>query len=208
MTRKTEARIYAYLRVSTDAQDVANQKHGVVEYAKARGMENLVFIEDTISGRICWRERKIGEMLEQCRPGDSVLFAEISRMAHSTRMVLEILQFCSERQITVHIAKQNMVLDMSLNSRITATVLGLAAEIEREMISLRTKEALSKRKAEGMHLGRPFGAKVKSKLDDKREQIQEYLNKGINKRDISRLVDCTPPTLYAFMKKHNMEKTK
>jgi DNA invertase Pin-like site-specific DNA recombinase len=195
---------YAYLRVSTDAQDVANQKHGVLEYANARGMSGLLFVEDTISGKVSWRERKIGEMLEGCHAGDAVIFAEISRMARSTLMVLEILQYCSERQITVHIAKQNMVLDNSLNSKITATVLGLAAEIEREMISQRTKEALSKRKAEGMHLGRPFGAKIKSKLDGKQEQIKEYLNKGINKRDIARLVGCTPPTLYAFIEKHNL----
>ena len=130
---------YAYLRVSTDAQDVANQKHGILEYANQNGISGLEFIEDTVSGKKKWRARKLGELLATLQAKDVIVFAEVSRMARSTLQVLEILEFCSEHDIYVYIAKQKMALDGSMQSRITATVLGLAAEIEREFISLRTK---------------------------------------------------------------------
>ena len=149
---------YAYIRVSTDAQDLNNQRHGVIEYAKKHGLEPMVFFEDTASGKKSWRERDLGRLLDQATAGDVLLVAEVSRLARSTLQVLEILQEAAKREVAVHVAKSNMVMDGSLNSRITAVVLGLAAEIEREFISARTTEALAKRKAEGKTLGRPKGA--------------------------------------------------
>jgi DNA invertase Pin-like site-specific DNA recombinase len=127
-----------------------------------------------------WRERAVGELITQtASEGDVVIFAEISRMARSTLQVLEMLECCMHRGISVHIAKQQMVLDDSMPSRITATVLGLAAEIEREFISLRTTEALAKCKADGKILGRPQGAQsAKLKLDAKEKEIRMYLAKG------------------------------
>ncbi|MDP2852581.1 MAG: recombinase family protein [Gallionella sp.] len=191
---------YAYLRVSTDAQDVDNQRHGVLEYANQHGFSKLIFVEDSASGKTPWQGRKVGALLlETCQPGDTVIFAEISRMARSTLQVLEIVKHCVEQQINVHIAKSRMVLDGSLQSKITATVLGLAAEIEREFISMRTKEALAKRKADGVTLGRPRGKAVKIKLDDHAQTIQDYLNKGIGKRDIARLLNVSPSTLYDYI---------
>lgn len=197
---------YAYLRVSTDEQDVNNQKHGILEYANAHGMAGLVFVEDVASGKLDWQKRKIGELLlAQCKAGDTVVFAEISRMARSTLQVLEILRHCVDTGINVHIAKQKMILDGSMQSRITATVLGLAAEIEREFISMRTKEALAKLKAEGVQLGRPKGPAERVMLDDKSGQIMDYLAKGISKRDIARLLDCSTTTLYAWMKRRGVK---
>jgi DNA invertase Pin-like site-specific DNA recombinase len=117
---------YAYLRVSTDRQDVDNQRHGILEYANAHGLSGLIFVEDSISGKVKWRERKVGKLLtETVQPGDTVVFAEVSRMARSTLQVLEILEHCMSQGINVHIAKQRMVLDGSMQSRITTTVLGL-----------------------------------------------------------------------------------
>ena len=102
-----------------------------------------------------------------------------------------------------------MVLDESMPSRITATVLGLAAEIERELISLRTTEALAKRKAAGKPLGRPKGRQsAKLKLDARKEEIQMYLDKGISKRSIAKLVDCAPSTLYYWLERHQLSKSK
>jgi DNA invertase Pin-like site-specific DNA recombinase len=196
--------VYAYLRVSTDAQDVANQKHGVLEYANGRGLANLRFVEDSVSGKTPWQERKVGELLHGCQEGDTVIFAEISRMARSTLQVLEIVKFCVERGINVHIAKQQMTLDGSMQSKITATVLGLAAEIEREFISMRTKEALSKRKAEGVILGRPKGPAPHVRLDDRAQEIRGYLDKGLGKRAIARLVDCSPSTLYDWLERRGV----
>ncbi|MEH2220530.1 MAG: recombinase family protein [Nostoc sp.] len=146
--------IYAYLRVSSDRQDLHNQRHGILEYANTHALSPIQFIEDTVSGREKWSERGVGQLLTQTAlESDVVIFSEVSRMARSTLQVLEMLECCVRRGINVHIAKQGMVLDDSMQSRITATVLGLAAEIERELIVLRTTEALAKRKAEGKTLG-------------------------------------------------------
>lgn len=193
--------VYAYLRVSTDHQDVDNQRHGIYEYANTYPLGPLIFVHDTVSGQIRWHDRQVGRLLrEQAQSGDVVVFAEISRMARSTLQVLEILEYCAQMGINVHIAKQRMVLDSSIQSRITATILGLAAEIEREFISLRTAEALAKRKADGQPLGRPKGRRAaRVKLDDQEETIRRYLTKGISKRAIAKLVDCAPSTLYDWL---------
>lgn len=196
---------YAYLRVSTDQQDVNNQRHGILEYANRLGLAGLHFVEDTASGKTPWKGRKIGQLLlETLQAGDVVVFAEVSRMARSTLQVLEILEYASQQGFQVHIAKQNMRFDDSLNSKITATVLGLAAEIEREFISARTKEALAKRKAEGVQLGRPKGKAKKVKLDEHEKDIRRYLKLGISKRGIAKLVGCAPSTLYEWIERRKV----
>ena len=188
----------AYLRVSTDVQDVNNQKHGVLEYANKHGITNLQFIEDTVTSKKKWKERGIGAMLEQAKEGDTVIASEVSRLARSTLEILEILHYCTANKINLHIAKNGMVFDSSLQSKITATVLGLAAEIEREFISSRTKEALAARKAAGMILGRPKGKAEKLKLDPHRDRIQEYINMGVSKTAIAKIIGCPPTTLFDY----------
>jgi DNA invertase Pin-like site-specific DNA recombinase len=196
---------YAYLRVSTDQQDVNNQRHGILEYANKQGLANLQFVEDTSSGKTNWEERKSGGLLQQTMlPGDTIIFAEVSRMARSTLQVLEILEYATKNNLQVHIAKQNMRFDDSLNAKITATVLGLAAEIEREFISARTKEALAKRKADGVILGRPKGKAETVKLDAHEKDIRRYLKLGISKRAIAKLVDCSPSTLYDWLDRNKI----
>ena len=197
---------FAYLRVSTDRQDVANQRHGLLEYANTHGLGPLRFVEDTMSGRVTWRERAIGQLLSAtATAGDVVLFAEISRMARSTLQVLEMLALGMERELRIHITKQQMILDGSLHSRITATVLGLAAEIERELIAARTREALAKRRADGKPLGRPRGAKSERlKLDTHADEIRRYVVKGLSKRSIAKLVGCAESTLYDWLARRRM----
>ena len=197
---------YAYLRVSSDHQDVDNQRYGILEYANTHKLSPLHFVEDMASGRLQWRSRSVGQLLtETAQAGDKVVFAEISRMARSTLQVLEMLECSMLRGVTVHIAKQQMVLDGSMQSRITATVLGLAAEIEREFISLRTTEALAKRKADGKPLGRPKGSQSEHlKLDDRETEIRAYLAKGVSKRSIAKLVDCAPSTLYDWLSRRQI----
>lgn len=201
---------YAYLRVSTDHQDVSNQRHGILEYANRKNLGHLDFVEDLASGKEKWQSRAVGKLLtETAKAGDIVIFAEISRMARSTLQVLEMLSSCIDRKISVHIAKQNLVLDGDLQSRIAATILGLAAEIEREFISLRTKEALAKRKASGKHLGRPKGRRSsKLKLDEYESEIRSYLAKGISKRAIAKLIECSPTTLYDWLQRRNIHPRK
>lgn len=198
---------YAYIRVSTDKQDLDNQRHGVIEYAQKNKLEPLTFIDDTASGKKSWKDRDLGKLFEQAKKGDVLLVSEISRLARSTLQVLEILQEAAKKEIAVHVAKSNMVMDGSLNSKITAVVLGLAAEIEREFISARTTEALAKRKAAGLPLGRPKGAvSAEKKLDKRKDEIVELLKKDVHKTSIARIVDCSPVTLYAWMEANGLSR--
>jgi DNA invertase Pin-like site-specific DNA recombinase len=197
----------AYIRVSTDKQDLDNQRHGVIEYAKRNGLEPLSFFEDTASGKKSWKERDLGKLINQANNGDVLLVSEISRLARSTIQVLEILQEAAARGLAVHIAKSNMIMDGSLNSRITATVLGLAAEIEREFISTRTTEALAKRKAAGLPMGRPRGAmSEEKKLDKKRDEVIGYLRKGVSKVAIATLTGVSRNTVYKWIADNGLEK--
>jgi DNA invertase Pin-like site-specific DNA recombinase len=199
---------YAYLRVSTDQQDVDNQRHGILEYANKHGIDKLSFIEDTVSGKKKWRERKLGDLvLATMKKGDVLIVAEISRLARSTLQVLEILEESADSGLAVHIAKQNLIFTEKgdMTSTIMATVLGMVAQIEREFISMRTKEALASRKAAGMELGRPKGKAEKVKLDEHEEEIKDYLRKGISKRGIAKLVNCAPSTLYDWLNRRNIK---
>lgn len=194
--------VYAYLRVSTGVQDVENQKHGILQYVNDMRLGSVIYVEDVASGKKKWRERKLGELLlKTVKPRDTIIFAETSRIARSTLQVLEVMEHCAEQGVKMHIAKERRVIDDSPNSKIIQTVLGMAAEIERDMISLRTKEALAARKAAGMQLGRPRGKAPSTKLDAREMEIRGYLDKKINKRSIAKLVDCAPSTLYEWMKR-------
>lgn len=196
---------FAYLRVSTNKQDTENQKLSVLDYCNRHGLISVAYIEDTSSGKSPWQNRPIGKILEKANGDDHIIVAEVSRLGRSTLQVLEILEHAASRQVSVHIAKSNMVMDGSMQSTITATILGLAAQIEREFISTRTKEALSQRKAQGIQLGRPKGQAATLKLDADRDQIIDYLKKGVSKRSIARIVGCSPATFYAWLKRRNVK---
>ena len=195
---------FAYLRVSTDQQDAQNQKFGILDYCNKNNLSPIKFIEDTASGKIAWQDRTIGQIMERATNGDLIVVSEISRLGRSTLQVLEILEAAAKKEISVHIAKNHMVIDGSMQSTITATILGLAAQIEREFISSRTKEALAKRKADGFKLGRPKGQSQLLKLDFFHDEITGYLKKGINKRAISKLIECSPSTLYSWLKRRKL----
>lgn len=192
--------VFAYLRVSTDAQDVANQKLGVLEYCAGQKWASPQLVEDTASGKTDWRGRKIGELITATMPPGSVLVAaEITRMARSTLQVLEMLRVCAEREISVHVVKSRLILDGSLSSKITATILALAGEIEREFISARTTESLKRRKDAGLPMGRPKGEAASLTLDSKAGEIDKYLALELNKRAIAKLIECSPTTLHAWL---------
>lgn len=195
---------FAYLRVSTDNQDVKNQRFGVLDYCHSQNLTPLKFIEDTASGTTSWKERLIGNLLKNGEAGDVIIVAEVSRLGRTILQVLEILEVAAQKGISVHIAKNRMVMNGSMQSTITATILGLVAQIEREFISSRTKEALQKRKNDGMALGRPKGESDTLKLDTFRDQITGYLKKGINKRAIAKLIECSPSTLYLWLKRRRI----
>lgn len=195
---------FAYLRVSTDQQDAQNQKFGILDYCNKNNLSPVKFVEDTASGKIAWQDRIIGQIIEKATNGDLIVVSEISRLGRSTLQVLEILETAAKKEISVHVAKNHIVMDGSMQSTITATILGLAAQIEREFISSRTKEALAKRKADGFKLGRPQGKAPLLKLDSFHDEITGYLKKGINKRAISKLIECSPSTLYLWLKRRKL----
>jgi len=196
---------YAYLRVSTDSQDIENQKLGILDYCNKKNISKIKFLEDAESGKLEWRKRSLGKIIETAKAGDTIIAAEISRLARSTLQVLEILEVCAEKQISMHISKGQIVMDGSMQSTITATILGLAAQIEREFISQRTKEALQKAKQSGKKLGRPRGKAPTVKLDAYALQIKDYLRKGVSKLSIARIVECAPSTLYAWIKRNKIK---
>lgn len=198
--------VYAYLRVSTDQQDADNQRHGVAAYCADRKLHAPIFVEDTISGKSDWRIRSIGNIIDQANAGDVIVVAEVSRLARSTLQVLEIMKECVGKQVHLHVVKNGIVLDGSMQSKIVATVLGLAGEIERDFISSRTKEALARKKAAGAHLGRPEGPAKSLRLDAHAAKIDEYLSKKIDKRTIAKLLDVSPNTLYNWLKSRSPEK--
>ncbi|MCP3701213.1 MAG: recombinase family protein [Aliivibrio sp.] len=195
---------YAYLRISTDNQDEKNQKHGLLEFANKRGLTGLTFISDVVTGKKPWQERELGKLIEKIGEGDSIVFAEVSRMARSTLQVLEIIKTCSEKRINIYIAKENMALDDSMQAKIMATVFGLVAEIEREFISSRTKEALALRKAQGIRIGRPFGKAKNLRLDPKRKDIEKYLSKGLSLSAIAKLIEEPRSTVDDYIKARNL----
>jgi DNA invertase Pin-like site-specific DNA recombinase len=197
--------LYAYLRVSTDTQDVNNQKLGVLEYCATQKLGVPELVPDTVSGKVAWEQREIGKLLERCAPGDVLVVAEISRLARSTLQVLEIMQAAAAGQVALHVVKNAMVMDGSIQSKIYATIFGLAAEIERDFISQRTREGLARCKADGIVLGRPRGAAKKLALDEHAKKIDEYLALGLNKRAISKLLGASPNTLYEWLRRRRPE---
>lgn len=201
--------IYAYIRVSTDAQDLDAQRHGVIQYARRHGWltrstdstgDGLHYFEDKASGRKEWRQRDLGRLIDTAVSGDVLLVSEVSRLARSTRQVLDILEVAAKKGVTVHFAKENLMMDDSMMSHVVATVFALVAQIEASFISARTTEALAKRKAAGLPIGRKKGSKNKNRrLDNKKDEIIGLLKKGVSKAAIAKIVGCDRVTLYSWM---------
>lgn len=194
-------KVFGYVRVSTTQQDADKQWNTVLNYANDVLKSAIEKVEDTASGKIEWRKRSLGSIVEQAKAGDIIVVSEVSRLERSTLGVLEFLKVTAEREIEVHIVQQNLIFkgQNDLTSKILATTLGMAAEIEREFISQRTRNALEKVKADGKQLGRPKGKATKHKLDPRRSEIFSMLKKGVTKRSIARYLEVSPATLYSFI---------
>jgi DNA invertase Pin-like site-specific DNA recombinase len=197
--------LFAYLRVSTDIQDVNTQKLGVLEYCAAQKLGVPELVEDTVSGKTDWKEREIGRLLGSCVAGDVIVVSEISRLARSTLQVLEIMQAAAGAEVAIHVVKNAMVMDGSLQSKIYATIFGLAAEIERDFIVQRTREGLARVRAEGVILGRPPGESKTLALDAHAKKIDHYLELKLNKRAMAKLLDVSPNTLYQWLRRRRPE---
>lgn len=193
--------IYAYLRVSSDHQDYENQKQGVDNLAqKMQICIDKYVIDEGISGVTEPEKRNLGKLLKKLSVGDTVLVSELSRLARNMLMMFRIVESLLNQKVNLYSVKDNFVLDDSLQSKILVFAFGIASQIERDMISARTKEALALKKAQGVRLGRPVGTKVPNrKLIAKQKYIQRCLKIGRSKASIARRCHVTDKTLRKFI---------
>ena len=202
------ARIYAYLRVSTDAQELASQKVGIVDYTQARSLRVDEWFQEKVSGAVDASKRDLGaKLLPRLQPGDALIIPELSRLGRSTADVLGTLKQLSERKVHVHVVKGAMVLDDSINSKILSTVLGLAAEIERDLIRQRSMEGQARAKAAGTHIGRPRienDAERRSKLDKHADDIRRLAARGVTKLNLARVFQCDWATMNQWLQRHDV----
>ena len=198
--------IYGYIRVSTDQQSTSNQKFEINRYAASHNIQIDRWVEETISSRKPLNKRKLGSLLAELKDGDILISTEISRLGRSLLEVMGILQHCLAQNCQIWTLKEHYKLGSDIASKVLAFAFGLSAEIERQLISERTKMSLDKLKSQGKHLGRPFGAKSKSlKLSKNTKKVKDLMAKGLPKAQIARLLGVDKLTLYRFLKKLESE---
>ena len=194
--------IYGYIRVSTDKQTVENQRFEIRKYAKRKKIEIDGWVEETISGTISPDKRNLGKLLKGAQKGDVIICSELSRLGRNMFMIMSILNVLMERNIMVYTVKEGYKLGDDLSSKVLAFAFSISAEIERSLLSQRTTEALRRKKAEGVKLGRPLGRKsTKYKLSGKEDEIIEMLDAGFTKTYICKFYGVSTATLYSFMKR-------
>ena len=196
--------VVAYLRVSTLEQDLEKNKLEILKLAHEKELGQVTFVEETASGKTSWRKRKLAQLLGDLGEGDSILVSELSRLGRSMLECMEILSIAMSKGIRIYAVKGNWQLDDSIQSKIVAMAFSMAAEIERDLISQRTKEALKARKAAGVKLGRPKGP-GKSKLDPFRPEIEALLANGSTKRFIARRYNTSEANLHHWLKLRNIQ---
>ena len=193
---------YGYIRVSTDHQTVENQRFEIKNFCKRNNLKVDGWIEETISGTKNYSKRRLGALLKKVTKGDMIICSELSRLGRSLFMIMDILNICMTKECQVWTIKDNYRLGDDISSKVLAFAFGLSAEIERNLISQRTREALARKKAEGVVLGRPRGRKTaleKHKLYPKRELISQLLQEGVSKRQIAFLVKVDRGTLARYI---------
>lgn len=196
--------IYGYIRVSTDKQTVENQRFEIENYCKEHNLIVNAWIEETISGTKKIDQRKLGKLLNKLKKDDILICAELSRLGRNMFMIMSILNYCMEKEIKVWTIKDNYRLGDDLTSKVLAFAFGLSAEIERNLISQRTKEALNRKRAEGVVLGRPKGRKSSYyKLTGKEKVIEELRDKGLSWVNIAKVLNVNRNTLLNFRKTLN-----
>ena len=194
---------YGYIRVSTDKQTVENQRFEIKNFCSSKNIHIDGWIEETISGTKANSKRALGKLLQEVEKDDLIICAELSRLGRNLFMIMEILNICMTKDCRVWTIKDNYRLGDDIQSKVLAFAFGLSAEIERNLISQRTREALARKKAEGIRLGRPPGrqsAPEKYKLEKKRELIYQLLKAGLSQREIARITGVHRDTVARYMR--------
>lgn len=197
---------YAYIRVSTNYQTVQNQKIAIREYAKYHRIHNIIWIAETISGTKNPEKRKLGNLLNDANEGDTIIVTELSRLGRSMMMILEVLQLLLEKNVKVIAIKEGYELGDNIQSKVLAFAFGLSAEIERTLLSERTKQGLERARKMGKQIGRRPGQKPKKyKLTGKGAYIRRQRNEGRSKLSLAKEFGVTWVTLNKFMIKNKIQ---
>ena len=200
-------KMWAYIRVSTDNQDLANQKLLILDWANSRGLKVDNWIEIAISSRKTTRERRIDELMANLQKGDILIVSELSRLGRSIAEIITIVNELVAKEIDLILVKQNLELrsgKQDMGTKIMVTIFGLLAELERDLISERTKMGLARAREQGKKLGRPRGRLGYSKLNGKEDIIKDLLNKGVTKANIARILDCSRSCLVNFIRSRKL----
>ena len=198
--------IIGYIRVSTAKQSYAHMEREMKEYAAKNGLVIDKWVEETISSRKPLHKRKLGELLETLEEDSILIASEISRLGRSLMEVMEILQICLNKNCKVITIKENYHLGNDIQSQVLAFAFGLSAQIERQLISQRTQTAIDNKKAQGIKLGRPFGAESKRlKLSKNTKRVKDLLDKGVSKAQIARIMGVQKMTLRRFIQRMGWE---
>ena len=195
---------YGYIRVSSDRQTVENQRYEILQFCSTHNLVINGWIEETVSGTRVFSQRRLGRLLRQVKKGDMIICSELSRWGRSLYMIMEILSLCMKRGCHVWTIKDNYRLGDDIQSKVLAFAFGLSAEIERNLISQRTKEALARVKAEGRHVGRSKGSRNSKEIHplyrhDK--YIKKAMTEGIPQREICRRLHCCRSTLRRYIER-------
>jgi len=200
----------AYLRVSKDSQDVKNQRLAILEFARREKMEVDDFVEITVSSRKSTKERKVDQLLEELDTGDTLIVSELSRIGRSVGEIITtvdtLVDTLVKKKIRFIAVKEGIRLNGSqdMQTKVMVTMFGLFAEIERDLISMRTKEGLAAARASGKKLGRPKGILGKSKLDGREDEITRLLTLGVSKASIAKITGVDRSTLYNFIRSREL----
>lgn len=195
---------YAYLRVSTVEQNTDKNKLEVLKFANDRKLGSVEFVEEQISGKSNFKKRQLGALLNKMQKDDVLIVPELSRIARSITQIFEVIDITKQKGIALYSIKEDFSNnDKSITSTVTTTVFALVAQIERDLISLRTIEALQSKKAQGIKLGRPKGKKGKSKLDENKEEILKLVELKVPKTIIARQYNTSVANLHRFLKANN-----
>ncbi|MEK6481901.1 recombinase family protein [Catalinimonas sp. 4WD22] len=205
MSKNITQRTVAYLRVSTIDQDLEKNKADILHLANEKNLGRVEFMQEKVSGKISWKQRMIGQLIEELDKGDVILLSEFSRLGRSMLECMEIISIAMQKGIKIYTVKGNWQLDHSIQSKVMAMVFSMASEIERDLISKRTRESLKAKRLAGVKLGRPKGP-GKSKLDIYRPEIEALLSNGSTQKFIANRYKVTEATLSNWIKKNKIKK--
>ena len=191
----------AYLRVSTRSQDLANQKLAILDYAQKQQLVVDRFVEIQVSSRKARQRESIDDLLHSLSEGDRLLVSELSRLGRSLGQVIQIVDTLVHRKIRFIAIKEGIELDgkQDLQTKVMVALFGLFAEVERDLISERTKEGMAAARAQGKMIGRPKGLPGKSKLDGKENDLRELMGKGLSISSIAKLLGVSRNAVYHFI---------